>query len=166
MAAREGYPVRMESTSDDDAPRPVAYPASPAWRLLALAYDVLPLIPLVLGVSALFFWINGSRTIEHRPLLQWMATLSIWLVVGTYFVVSWKRGGQTMGMRPWRLRVVCADGRPPGLRSLWLRYAAATITPVFGLLWAFFDPDRRALYDVAAGTAFVRLRPRTGAASR
>jgi uncharacterized RDD family membrane protein YckC len=65
-----------------------------------------------------------------------------------------------MGMRPWRLRVVCADGAAPGLRALWLRYAAATLTPVIGLLWAFFDRERRALYDLAAGTSFVRLRPR------
>ena len=146
-------------TVEEVAPRPVAYPAAPAWRLLALVYDALPLIPIVLGVSALFLWLNGGRTVEGKPLLQWTELLATWLLAGTYFVVSWKRGGQTMGMRPWRLRVVCADGRPPGLRALWVRYAAATLTPVVGLLWAFVDSDRRALYDRAAGTAFVRLRP-------
>ena len=150
--------MRMDA-SPEAAPRPVAYPAAPAWRLLALVYDILPLIPLVLGVSALFLWINGGHTVDRKPALQWIELLSTWLVIGAYFVVSWQRGGQTMGMRPWRLRVVCADGRAPGPRALWLRYAAATVTPVFGLLWAFIDRDRRALYDRAAGTAFVRLRP-------
>lgn len=145
--------------SPDAAARPVAYPAAPAWRLLALLYDILPLIPLVLGVSALFLWINGGQTIERKPGLQWIEALATWLVIGAYFVVSWQRGGQTMGMRPWRLRVVCANGRAPGPRALWLRYAAATLTPVVGLLWAFFDRERRALYDRAAGTSFVRLRP-------
>jgi len=156
--------MRMDA-SPEAAPRPVAYPAAPAWRLLALVYDILPLIPLVLGVSALFLWINGGRTVEHKPALQWIELLATWLVIGAYFVVSWQRGGQTMGMRPWRLRVVCADGRPPGARALWVRYAAATFTPVFGLLWAFLDHDRRALYDRAAGTSFVRLRPAQQAGS-
>jgi uncharacterized RDD family membrane protein YckC len=156
--------MRMDE-SPEAAPRPAAYPAAPAWRLLALVYDALPLIPIVLGVSALFLWLNGGRTVEHNPLLQWTELLATWLLAGAYFVVSWKRGGQTMGMRPWRLRVVCANGRPPSLRALWLRYAAATLTPVVGLLWAFFDADRRALYDLAAGTSFVRLRPKTGSDS-
>ena len=152
--------MRMESPPDT-APKPAAYPAAPGWRLLALVYDILPLIPLVLGVSALFLWINGGHTIERKPALQWIELLATWLVIGAYFVMSWRRGGQTMGMRPWRLRVVCADGAAPGLRALWLRYAAATLTPVIGLLWAFVDRERRALYDLAAGTAFVRLRPST-----
>jgi len=147
------------------APRPAAYPAPPAWRLLALLYDILPLIPLVLGVSALFLWLNGGQTVERKPLLQWATLLVLWLVVGAYFVVSWRRGGQTIGMRPWRLRVVGADGGTPRSRALWLRYAAATLVPVVGLLWAFFDRERRALYDRIAGTAFVRLRPKMGSDS-
>jgi len=72
-------------------------------------------------------------------------------------VLSWARGGQTIGMRPWRLRVVAADGRPARAGALWLRYFVATFTFGAGLLWALFDGERRALYDIAARTALVRL---------
>ena len=51
------------------------------------------------------------------------------------------------------------DGGAPDSRQLWLRYTVATLTPAIGLLWACFEKERRALYDLAAGTAFVRLRP-------
>ncbi len=146
-------------SSADTAPRALATPAGPGWRLLALAYDLLPLIPLLFLVSALLLWLNGGKTIEHEPLLQWLALAGMWAVVGGYFVVSWRRGGQTMGMRPWRLRVLAADGSAASVRALWLRYAVATLTPMLGLAWALFDPERRALYDRAAGTAFVRLAP-------
>ena len=143
----------------DLVPRPAAYPAPAGWRLLALLYDLLPMIPLLFAISALFLWLNGGRTIEGNPALQWLAFLSAWGLVGAYFVLSWRRGGQTMGMRPFRVRVVAVDGKPASLKSLWLRYAVAMLTLGFGLLWALFDRDRRALYDHAAGTFFVRLQP-------
>jgi uncharacterized RDD family membrane protein YckC len=150
--------MRME-TEPDMAPRPAAYPAHAGWRLLALLYDLLPMIPLLFVISALFLWLNGGRTIEGRPALQWLAFLATWGLVGAYFVLSWRRGGQTIGMRPWHLRVVALDGNPAGTKALWLRYAVAIFTCGLGLLWAVFDRDRRALYDHAAGTSFVRLRP-------
>ena len=154
--------MRM-NTEPDLAPRPAAYPAPAGWRLLALLYDLLPMIPLLFVISALFLWLNGGRTIEGKPALQWLAFLATWALVGAYFVFSWRRGGQTIGMRPWGLRVVALDGTPASLKSLWLRYAVAMFTLGLGLLWALFDRDRRALYDHAAGTSFVRLQksPRT-----
>ena len=150
--------MHME-TEPDLAPRASAYPAPAGWRLLALAYDLLPMIPLLFLISGLFLWLNGGHTIEGRPALQWLALLCSWAAVGAYFVYSWRRGGQTMGMRPWRLRVVAQDGKPASVESLWLRYAVAMFTLGLGLAWALFDRDRRALYDRAAGTFFVRLQP-------
>ena len=85
--------------------------------------------------------------------------LTIWALLGAYFVLSWRRGGMTLGMRPWRLRVLGADGRPAPLGKLWLRYAVATVTPVLCWLWCFVDAERRALHDVAAKTLLVRLQP-------
>lgn len=151
--------IEAANFPDATAARPVADPAAPGWRLLALIYDLLPMIPLLMGVSALFLWLNGGRTVETRPLLAWAEFATMWLAVGAYFVWSWRRGGQTMGMRPWRLQVLNEDGSAASARALWLRYAVATLAPGIGLLWAFFQRERRALYDLAAGTVFVRLRP-------
>jgi uncharacterized RDD family membrane protein YckC len=149
--------MRMENELDP-ASRPVAAPAHVGWRLLALTYDLLPVILMLFVMSALFLLLNGGRTIEHSPLLQWLDFIASWALIGAYFVVSWKRGGQTMGMRPWRLRVVAADGRPARAGALWLRFGVACLTPVVGMAWALFQRDRRALYDLAAGTTFVRVK--------
>ncbi len=134
-----------------------ATPAAPGWRLLALAYDCLPMIPLLMITSALFLWLNGGQTVERNPGIATLEFLSMWLLVGGYFVLSWRRGGQTVGMRAWRLKVVASDGTQATLRSLWLRYAVACLTPVVGLLWTLVDRDHRALHDIAAGTLMVRL---------
>ena len=145
---------------DSNTPaRPVATPAAPGWRLLAFIYDVLPMIPLAMVVSAVFLWINGGQTVERSPLLGTLEWLTIWALAGAYFVLSWRRGGMTLGMRPWRLRVLAADGRPAGVRALWLRYAVASVTPGLCWRWCLVDAERRGLHDLAAGTLLVRLRP-------
>ena len=145
------------SIEPETGTRPAARPAALGWRLLALMYDLLPMIPLLMITSAAFLWINGGHTVERSPLLSVVEFVTMWLLVGSYFVLSWGRGGQTMGMRPWRLRVLAADGKPASWKLLWLRFAVACVTPVVGLLWTLVDPERRTLYDIAAGTAFVRL---------
>ena len=141
------------------SPRPVALPAAPGWRVLAFTYDLLPMIPLMMAVSALFLWINGGHTVEATPWLGVLELLTIWGLVGAYFVLSWRRGGMTLGMRPWRLRVLAADGRPASVRALWLRYAVGSVTPVLCWLWCLVDGERRGLHDLAAGTLLVRLQP-------
>lgn len=141
-------------------PKLNAQPAALGWRLMALIYDSLPMIPLLMITSAAFLWLNGGRTVEHDPLIAGLEFLVMWLLVGAYFVVSWRRGGQTVGMRPWRLMVVAADGRPAAWGALWLRYLVAWLTPVVGMLWTLVDAERRALHDIASGTLFVRLQPK------
>ena len=150
---------RMPSPDSDAPSRPAAAPAHAGWRLLALTYDMLPVLAILFVISGLFLWLNGGTTIERAPSLQWLDSLATWGVIGAYFVASWRRGGQTIGMRPWRLRVVAASGAPARTRALWLRYVVATATLGLGFLWALFDSERRALYDIAAGTLFVRLQP-------
>jgi uncharacterized RDD family membrane protein YckC len=89
-------------------------------------------------------------------------------------MLSWLRGGQTLGMRPWHIRLVAADGGKvapaQALRRVIvaaLPLLALALAPWLGLrgaLWAvaigwalwfapaLVDPRRRALHDVAAAT--------------
>jgi len=70
------------------------------------------------------------------------------------------RGGQTVGMKPWRLRIVGADGGPIGFRRALLRFAVALVSLAalgLGFLWCLIDRERRAWHDIAAGTLLVRL---------
>jgi uncharacterized RDD family membrane protein YckC len=81
-------------------------------------------------------------------------------VTGAYFVISWRRGGQTIGMRAWRLRVVSADGNPLETRQALVRFGVSLISLAavgIGFLWALFDSQNRTWHDVAAGTVMVRL---------
>jgi uncharacterized RDD family membrane protein YckC len=137
--------------------KPSARPARLGWRILALVYDSLPMIPLAMLTSFAFLWLHGGRTVENSLGFALSQLLTIWGLVGLYFVLSWRRGGQTMGMRPWRLRVLASDGKPAPISALWLRYLVATLTPGLCLLWCLFDSERRGLHDLASGTVLVRM---------
>ena len=78
-----------------------------------------------------------------------------------YATSSWRRGGQTLAMQTWRLKIVDAsEGRIASLGRSWLRYALAwpsVLLGGIGLLWALVDRDRQFLHDRLAGTCIVLL---------
>ena len=156
-----------------EQPRPAA-PLHPqaliGWRLLALFYDLWPAlamwmlvaVPFVLGYT----FIGGHDAHENAApfsLLWWTQWLTCLLVTGLYAVLSWRRGGQTLGMRPWRLKVVAADGRAPAGKALIVRFLVGGVSLLaagLGFWWAFFDGDRLTWHDRASGTRMIRL-PKT-----
>ena len=133
-------------------------PALVGWRLLALSYDFLP-------VLALWFLTAGIFTAVHGDAVRggWLGLLEfivMWAVAGAYAVISWRHGGQTIGMRPWRLRIVAAGigGNAPW-HCLSLRYAigsASLLLAGAGFWWAWFDRDHLTWHDRASGTRMVR----------
>ncbi|MGN2248003.1 RDD family protein [Frateuria sp. GZRR35] len=159
---------------------PAALPC-PMWRrLAALVYDLLAVVAIVMVVGLLCQLATGGQVVAAgtHPAIAWWYQPLQGLVVGAYFVISWLRGGQTLGMRPWRIRVVGANGG----KVLWgqaLRRVIVAALPLLllglapwlglrGAVWvvlagwavwfapALIDRRRRALHDIAAGTEMRR----------
>ena len=140
------------------------------WRVLAMIYDALPVLALWLLVGAVFtvgYTLAGHPVHENiRPFsaLQWLEWLCCWLIAGAYAVLSWRRGGQTLGMRPWRLRVTDPQGDPAATGALAKRYAWAALSLLLagaGFWWAWFDRDRLTWHDRLSGTRMRRLEKRS-----
>jgi len=169
----------------DDAPtdRPPHVSTAPArsgqphsvlgWRLLALFYDLWPALALWMASGTVFviaFTVVGHATRENiapYSAWQWALWASCWWVTGLYATFSWRRGGQTLGMRPWRLRLLGGDGGTPSSRSLWLRYAVGTLSLLLfgaGFWWSLLDREHLTWHDRASGTRLVRM-PRRAAGS-
>ncbi len=133
-------------------------PAAPLLRrLAALFYEALLLLA-VLWLAGLLFSLIGLELRLPHPRLAYQ--LYLVLVAGGYFVWQWVRGGQTLPMKTWRLRLVARDGGSLTWRQAWLRYLAALVgLAVLGLgfVWALFDRDRLFLHDRIAGTRLVRM---------
>jgi len=153
----------MHPATASDAARPNALIG---WRLLALGYDLGPVLALWLLVSTVFT-LGYTFFGQHAPheniapfsLLQWLLWLACWGMAGLYATLSWRRGGQTLGMRPWRLRVVAADGGVPSWGALWMRFAMGSVSLLvvgLGFWWAWCDPQRLTWHDRVSRTRILR----------
>lgn len=141
------------------------------WRLFALFYDLWPMVASWMLIAVPFVVIDSAvagsarHNIGAFSTMQWLLWLACWLATGAYAVWSWQRGGQTLGMRPWRLRVVADEGGIPTRSALLTRYLVGTASLLLaglGFWWAWWDRDRLTWHDRASGTRVVRdpKRPR------
>ena len=131
-------------------------------RLAAIFYDCLLLAALLMLASALVVIPLGagleveSQTISQHPLYR----LYLILVIVGFFCGFWIRGGQTLGMRAWRLMVVRDDGTPLTLGDALKRFAAALLSWAalsIGFLWSLFDAEKLTWHDRLSGTRLVML---------
>ncbi len=135
---------------------------APLWRrLAALLYDLFPLGALWMLTAALgLFAVHGEIDPAHPPPLYRHGLQAALLVVSAgYFLASWRLGGQTIGMRAWRIRLIGEDGTPTRAQLL-LRFTVALLSLAalgVGFLWCLLDAERRAWHDLAARTKVVRL---------
>jgi uncharacterized RDD family membrane protein YckC len=83
----------------------------------------------------------------------WLAVHAL-LSVAVYFLWFWRRSGQTLAMKTWKIRLTTIDGRRPSWDQLILRFMLAwpSVLTTAGLLWAVFDRDRQFLHDRLSGT--------------
>jgi len=166
-----------------NAPSSDPRPAGLLLRLAAMIYEAVLLFGVVFIVSYILLaalrWTypldSGQRAVLQIVLL---------IAIGGYFVWCWVRGGQTLALKTWRLRVVGPDLAPPNAARAIARYVLAwhlwlpglVFVAVFqthagwnivalavgfalGLLPALFDPQRRLLHDRWTATRVVRSDP-------
>jgi uncharacterized RDD family membrane protein YckC len=126
-------------------------------RFLSLFYEALALAALVWAAASLYF---GAEQVLRVPHVRVLYQAYLVVVMGIYFVWQWTRGGQTLAMKAWRLKVQRSDGSAATLPQCIARYALALVgTTALGItyLWAVLDSERAFLHDRLAGTRIVRL---------
>ncbi|MEE2820708.1 MAG: RDD family protein [Pseudomonadota bacterium] len=127
--------------------------SAPIWkRLLALIYDGLVVTALIL-ISGLV-----SSVIARGEAPAWLTQMLIVLSVGGYFWLSWSRGGQTAGMRAWRLRLVKLDGEAitNDVAFKRLAWCVITLAPTGVMLFTgWLSPIGQTVYDRLSNTRVV-----------
>lgn len=132
-------------------------PAGLLRRAAAGLYDGLLVIALFVIPTSIVLAIRGGEPIPPgNGLLQ----LLLLATAGAFFIWFWTHGGQTLGMRAWRLRVEQMSGEPVTLKAAAIRFVVGIVSIAgfgLGVLWILVDRDRRAWHDLAAGTRVVVL---------
>lgn len=131
-----------------------------ARRLAAIFYDAWLIVALWLIGATVDFAIQSAIGSAEDPLrlpLQAFILASPFLFYGWF----WTHGGQTLGMRAWRMKLLDDHGQPVTWRRSVMRVAAAFVSALalgLGYLWMLGDKQRLTWHDRWSGTRLVLLK--------
>ncbi len=123
-------------------------------RIAAQVYDLFLLIALLFLATALLLPFTAGEAISAQQTLIYR----IYLAVISFFFYGWfwTHGGQTLGLRAWKIKVLTFDQKPISWIQASLRFASALVSWSFfglGFLWILVDKNRRSWHDHLSKTA-------------
>ena len=114
-----------------------------------MGYEAVLLFAVAFFATWVFFFVSGGQDATGGR-LRYVLQLFIFTVIAAYFLWCWLRGGQTLAMKAWHIRLVGVTPRKALLRLI----VAALLFPV-SIVWALFDRERQFLHDRLTGTRLV-----------
>ena len=133
-------------------------------RLMAMVYDMFLLtgISFAYGVIVLLLrLLFGEDTMEApHNLVQLIIVLGLWLCYALFYIWCWRRTGQTLGMKSWRIQLQGRDKLTPSWQECWLRSVLAPLSLMalgIGYFWCLFDKNGHCLHDNFSNTQVVLL---------
>ena len=177
-------PAPASSAPATVVPPSVAPPAPPVWqppavvpgpfpgvrfadhgaRLFSFIFDHL----IILGISILILIIFGIMAAVFSAVgVDFLSATSViagiigfFAIYFVYFPYFWTKDGQTLGMRPFHLRVVMdKDGGKVTMGPAILRLIGYWIDQIIfylGFVWVLIDSRRRGWHDLIAGTVVIQ----------
>ena len=145
----------MTQTSKQDDSIQVTNPG-PFIRLAAFIYDGLLVLGIWFVLGIIFVAANGGEHVaQHNPFLP----SAMFIVLFWFNVHFWRRGGQTLGMRAWRLRLINDNKGPMTLMQCLVRFLVSigsTLILFMGYFWVWFDKDGLSWHDRYSNTRIIR----------
>lgn len=122
-------------------------------RFAAMFYDFVLLIALFFVATALVLPFNAGEAFTRQQVVY-----PIYLLIVSFLFYGWfwTHGGQTLGLRAWKIKVLTYDGQPINWAQAGLRFLVAIVSWLalgLGFVWIIFDKNRRAWHDHLSKTA-------------
>lgn len=151
-------------------------------RLACFLYEGVLLFGVVMAAG----FVYGVATQQHHALVGTHGLQAfLFVVLGAYFAGFWSRGGQTLAMQTWHIRLVTVQGAPvgrwravcryllcwlwflpsllsvylSGLRSNALTFAALCVGVLAYAALSRLHPQRQFWHDAVCGTRLIDWRP-------
>lgn len=125
------------------------------WRRLAAGlYDAFLIGAIWFALAGLSVIINHGEALTGKT----SQLLLLPLLFSTYFFYCWfwLHGGQTLGMRAWRLRLESTHGKL-GLKACSLRFLISLLLFGISFFWSFLNKNKASLHDHFSKTQVVLL---------
>lgn len=128
------------------------------WILAAFIYDLFILAALSMVLGALYTAVAGEA-FHERALALTLFQLNWLAMVSAYYLLSWRRAGQTIGMRAWRIKVVSHHHPSLTWQDCWKRLGAGMVNCLLlNLGWlGYLLPAGKSLTDHLSHTHIERL---------
>jgi uncharacterized RDD family membrane protein YckC len=130
-------------------------------RLTVILYDLLLLLAVLFVATALLLPLNAGKAFTAQ---QFFFPLYLLLVSFLFYAWFWTHGGQTLGLRAWKIRVLTLDRKPISWKQALLRFMAAIVSWGFcglGFLWILIDKNQCSWHDHLSKTALFFDAPDT-----
>lgn len=114
-------------------------PASLIKQLAAMLYDSLLIFAVLFVAAAVALLFNRGEAIESSTAFN----LYLLFTLFTFYAWFWRKSGQTLGMRVWKIRIVSEFGGNPSWGTSYLRLLFALLSIAclgLGYLWRLFKP--------------------------
>nr|VFJ57309.1 MAG: Uncharacterized membrane protein YckC, RDD family [Candidatus Kentron sp. DK] len=134
-------------------------PAGAFRRFAAIFYDGLVLFAVLVFAHFPFQLLFGATaTLPGSP---WHPVYQAYLLGACFLYLGWcwTHGGQTLGMRAWRLALRERSGAAVSWKRALQRFLSAIVSWAalgLGFVWIFVDRERMAWHDRLSGTVVFR----------
>ena len=133
-------------------------------RLFAWVYDLLGalgifVLALVIGQIVIYLatlpWTNDFNNVALATSNNFLWGVYLFACVQYYYVWCWVKGGQTVGMKTWRLQVYKKNGELLTYKEAYLR----SFLSLGGIssIWALIDKEKRGLQDLIVDSIVIEL---------
>jgi uncharacterized RDD family membrane protein YckC len=127
-------------------------PSAPGFlcRLAIIVYDFLLLIALLFLATALLLPFNAGEAFTRE---QFFYPIYLLIVSFVFYGWFWTHGGQTLGLRAWKAKILTTNQQPISWTQALVRFVTAFASCGLGLLWILVGKQRRGWHDHLSKTA-------------
>lgn len=122
-------------------------------RMAAIIYDLFLLVALLFVATSLLLPFNAGVAFTSS---QYFYPIYLLLVSFFFYAWFWTHGGQTLGMRAWKIKVMTYDLEPISWVQASIRFISAIASlALFGMgfLWILVDKNRLGWHDYLSRTS-------------
>jgi uncharacterized RDD family membrane protein YckC len=121
-------------------------------HLAAIIYDLLLLVAVLFFATAILLPFNGGEAFSHQQITYPLYLLTVSFCFYGWF---WTHGGQTLGLKSWKIRLLNDSYQFISWRQAFIRFFVSMLSwgiLGFGFLWPLVDKNQRSWHDIASKT--------------
>ncbi len=123
-------------------------------HIAAFVYDIFPVLGILIVTSGTTLILRSGNEVQAHT---WWFQVFIFCEIALYYIYFWKVGGQTIGMKAWKIHIKPNDENQPQLS--WKQASMRFVFGVFstallglGLFWKFFSKEDKSWMDLVSAS--------------